>query len=144
MLRIYKGDSTGTSSAEYVFNTRVQRVLLHKELVTPILQEFGYYWIGDDVMSPFGKGKLTEISIACKLSVCLLLFPGLIFNTYGVAVKDIGKILKSQSGNLCCDIKTPVPYYQLISAVTAEGRPLRDTTELNLYLFKEDSIYETV
>lgn len=135
MLIICKSDSERVYSAEHVFNQRIEAIKKMPEVLTATLESFGYRWDGEYVHSVFGTAKLTDIKIACKLAVCLQLYTGLLFDTYGVSVTDLYKVLLVDTGRLLVRIDSPLRRLTPLNARTESGVLLNNTTDLNVYLF---------
>ena len=135
MLTIYKTDLEKVYNAEYVFNQRLPTIKRMTSVLIPTLKEFGYNWDGKYVHSAFGTAQLTDIKIACKLAVCLQLFGGLLFDTYGVSESDIYKVLSVNTGRLLIKLDTPLRRFMPLQARTGSGVSINTTTELNVYLF---------
>lgn len=135
MLTIYKTDSEKVYSAEYVFNQRLPVIKRMTDVLMPTLKVFGYDWDGKYVHSAFGAAQLTDVKIACKLAVCLQLFSGLLFDTYGVSESDIYKVLSVNTGRLLIKLDTPLRRLMPLQASTDSGVSINTTTELNVYLF---------
>lgn len=136
MLTIYKTDSEKVYSAEYVFNQRLPVIKRMNSVLMPTLKAF---WLrlgmGLYVHLSFGAAQLTDIKIACKLAVCLQLFSGLLFDTYGVSESDIYKVLSVNTGRLLIKLDTPLRRLMPLQASTNSGVSMNTTTELNVYLF---------
>lgn len=90
---------------------------------------------GDVLVTPLGKGNISDLRTATKLALCLVNYPGFLFDAKGLSVQELSKILLLPDGSLYLELKEPFQYLFQVKARTTSGIRLDSSTDVNIWYF---------
>ncbi|MCM1440877.1 MAG: hypothetical protein NC131_17005 [Roseburia sp.] len=137
MLEVFKEKMGNLKNPEWFFNNNVKAFDLSSEenkLVIRVMENAEV--LQDKVLdTPMGKGRVKDMKTATKLALCLVNYPGLLFDSANISVRDMEKILALPRGSVYLDLKEPLPYLFKVQAKTGSGVLLNTSTDVNIWFF---------
>lgn len=137
MLRLYKDETwSKAQNPEKFFNANIRRFDLTGDKYKHLLYTFGRntYVDQNTVQTPYGKATLKELPVACKLALCLVSYPSMMFDGRWCSTKDLEKLLMLSDGNILLSADLVLDYWFPIKVTTPERELLTSSTDLMMYL----------
>lgn len=137
MLSVCKDETwSKVHDPEKFFNNNARRFDLAGEEYKNILYAFGRntYINRDTIQTPYGKATLRELPVSCKLALCLVSYPAILFDGRWCSTKDLEKLLTLPDGNILLSEDLVLDYWFPIKATTTERAILESSTDLMIYL----------
>lgn len=140
MLKVYRKVNSKVYNAEYFFNQNIKRFDVASGCAEKLLWTLSRvkYEGAYTILTPYGKGALKDLDVPCKLALCLLEFPTIVFSDWGCSEKAMEVILKLPEGSLLLTRSSPYSYYFGVKCAINGKRLVTSSTELNTYMYLED------
>lgn len=136
MLTVFKEKIGEVRSPEKFFDYNLPTFDFSKEdnkLVMRVMENA--YVEGDILVTPLGEGSVTDLRTSTKLALCLVNYPGFLFEATGVSTQDLSKIMLLPDGSLYLQLTEPFQYLFQVNARTASGIRLTSSTDVNIWYF---------
>lgn len=136
MLELFKDKVGEVKDPESFFNHNLKAFDMSIEdnkLVVQVMENATVE--GNVLVTPMGKGRITDLKTATKLALCLINYTGFLFSAANVSVRDLNKILLLPRGSLYIELKEPFPYLFQVHARTGSGMLLSCSTDVNIWYF---------
>ena len=133
MLYVYTKEYETLFDPEFMFNQKI-RSLVH---LTESMQQCLYTYdraISNKyggITTPYGDGTLRELSVACKLALCLQLYPYRLFRVYGCSESQLVKVLNESNGKLLLNSRTIFTELSTVNFFLDNTTHVTKTTEWN-------------
>lgn len=137
MLTIFKEKIGELRNPEVFFDWNIKTFDMQSEenrLVVRVLEN-GEITESGVFISPFGKGKLTDIKTSTKLALCLVNYPGFLFDSRNVSTRDMTKVLVLPRGSIYIELTEPYQYLFKVNARTSSGVLMSSSTDINVWYF---------
>lgn len=140
MLKVYRKVNSKIYNAEHFFNQNIKRFDVANAYTEKLLWTLSRtkYEGANIILTPYGKGALKDLDVPCKLALCLLEFPTLVFSDWGCGEKAMEVILNLHNGSLLLTRSSQYTYYFGVKCVINGKRLVTSSTELNTYMYLED------
>lgn len=141
MLRVYRKADKNVYDTERFFNQNIKRFDIASEEAQRLLWKISrtLYEGNGKISTPFGNGTLKELDIPCKLALCLMEFPTMLFCDWGCSENAMETILNLNDGSLLITRKKPYSYYFGVKCLVNGKKVITSSTELNIFMHMEDT-----